>query len=211
MKDICGIGSTAGVGRSENTDSLPAKSKMFSSGIYYIIFAVSGFTGLIYETIWTRYLKLFLGHASYAQSLVLVIFMGGLAIGAWLAGRYGGKLARPLAAYALAEGIIGIFAIYFHPIYIGVTSLAFDTIIPSIGSGFTIHVIKWSMAAGLILPQSILLGATFPLMSSGLIRLYPARPGRLLALLYFANSIGASFGAIMTGFVLVLAYGLPGL
>jgi hypothetical protein len=45
------------------------------------VFVVSGFTGLIYESIWSHYLKLFLGHAGYAQTLVLTIFMGGLAAG----------------------------------------------------------------------------------------------------------------------------------
>ena len=38
------------------------------------IFFASGFAGLIYESIWTHYLKLFLGHAAYAQTLVLAIF-----------------------------------------------------------------------------------------------------------------------------------------
>ena len=53
--------------------------------MFFAIFAVSGFSGLIYESIWSHYLKLFLGHAAYAQSLVLSIFMGGMAlvIGAW--------------------------------------------------------------------------------------------------------------------------------
>ena len=41
-------------------------------------FALSGFSGLIYESLWTHYLKLFLGHAAYAQTLVLAIFMAGV-------------------------------------------------------------------------------------------------------------------------------------
>ena len=44
------------------------------------VFVVSGFTGLIYESIWSQYLKLFLGHAGYAQTLVLTIFMGGRSV-----------------------------------------------------------------------------------------------------------------------------------
>ena len=52
-----------------------------SQTIFFFLFALSGFSGLIYESIWTHYLKLFLGHAAYAQSLVLAIFMGGLASG----------------------------------------------------------------------------------------------------------------------------------
>ena len=51
------------------------------------VFTASGFAGLMYESVWTHYLKLFLGHSSYAQPLVLVIFMGGMALGAWAASR----------------------------------------------------------------------------------------------------------------------------
>ena len=43
-------------------------------GAFYLLFVVSGFAGLIYESIWSHYLKLFLGHAAYAQSLVLAVF-----------------------------------------------------------------------------------------------------------------------------------------
>ena len=42
--------------------------------LLFLVFAVSGFSGLIYESIWSHYLKLFLGHAAYAQSLVIAIF-----------------------------------------------------------------------------------------------------------------------------------------
>ena len=45
-----------------------------------LLFTASGFAGLIYESIWSHYLKLFLGHAAYAQTLVLAIFMGGMAL-----------------------------------------------------------------------------------------------------------------------------------
>ena len=58
---------------------------------------MSGFSGLIYESIWSHYLKLFLGHAAYAQSLVLVVFMGGMALGAWLVARYDAPARQPAA------------------------------------------------------------------------------------------------------------------
>ncbi len=47
--------------------------------LLFLLFAASGFSGLIYESLWAQYLKLFLGHAAYAQTLVLAIFMGGMA------------------------------------------------------------------------------------------------------------------------------------
>jgi hypothetical protein len=49
---------------------------------------------------------------------------------------------------------------------------------------------------------------TFPLMSAGLIRRYPAAPGESLAMLYFTNSFGASIGVLASGFV--MAAGMAG-
>ena len=73
------------------------------------IFVVSGFSGLIYESIWSHYLKLFLGHAAYAQTLVLMIFMGGMALGSILWGQVATHIGIPLtltlAAGGLATGI----------------------------------------------------------------------------------------------------------
>ena len=47
----------------------------------YFLFVLSGAAGLIYESIWTRYLGLFVGHDAYAQIIVLVIFLGGMSVG----------------------------------------------------------------------------------------------------------------------------------
>ena len=53
------------------------------------LFVVSGFAGLVYQSLWSHYLGLVLGHAAYAQSLVLAIFMGGMALGTWWVARRG--------------------------------------------------------------------------------------------------------------------------
>jgi predicted membrane-bound spermidine synthase len=71
--------------------------------ILFGVFFLSGFTGLIYESLWSHYLKLFLGHAAYAQTLVLAIFMGGMALGAAAASMVGGRLRNPLAVYAFSR------------------------------------------------------------------------------------------------------------
>ena len=72
------------------------------------LFVVSGFAGLVYQSLWSHYLGLVLGHAAYAQSLVLAIFMGGMALGAWGAARLGLRWRRLIGAYALAEAVIGL-------------------------------------------------------------------------------------------------------
>jgi predicted membrane-bound spermidine synthase len=175
------------------------------------VFVLSGAAGLIYESIWSRYLGLFVGHSAYAQIIVLVIFLGGMSLGAHLVGRRSSRLGSPLLWYASVELLVGILALAFHDTFVVVTAGAYQSVFPSL-SGVVLTVVKWSIASALILPQSILLGATFPLMSAGVIRLARAveAPGRLLSLLYFANSIGAAVGVLLAGFVLIRAVGLPG-
>ncbi len=178
--------------------------------IFVAIFAVSGFAGLIYESIWTHYLKLFLGHAAYAQTLVLAIFMGGMALGAWLCSHYSRRWPHLLRGYALAELTIGLCALAFHPLFTAFVDLAYDHVIPTLSSPGAVTAFKWSAGTLLILPQSVLLGMTFPLMTAGVIRLFPERPGATVAALYFSNSLGAAIGVLASGFLLIAWLGLPG-
>jgi spermidine synthase len=175
----------------------------------FALFALSGFSGLIYQAIWAQYLGLYLGHAAYAQSLVLAIFMGGMALGAWSVSRWGGSLPNLLRTYAVVELVIGVAGVLFHGAFVGVTEFALDSALPALpgplGSAF-----KWTSGALLILPQAILLGSTFPLMSNALIRRRGAETGAVLSTLYFTNSIGAAAGALTATFVLLPAVGLPG-
>ena len=183
---------------------------LHSRGTLFLLFTLSGFAGLIYESIWSHYLKLFLGHAAYAQTLVLAIFMGGMALGSWICSRYSAGWKNLLAGYALAEAVIGVCALVFHSLFVAATDAAFDTVLPALGSELAATWFKWSLGTALILPQSILLGMTFPLMSGGLIRRHPGTPGASLAMLYFTNSLGAAVGVLASGFFMIEKLGLPG-
>lgn len=174
------------------------------------VFTASGFAGLIYESIWSHYLRLFLGHAAYAQTLVLAIFMGGMAVGAWAASRISLRVRDLLLAYALVEAAIGIVALAFHRVFVDATGVAFEQVIPALGSPIAVHAFKWALGAALILPQSVLLGMTFPLMTGGVLRLCVGKTGYAVAMLYFANSLGAAIGVLASGFYFIAAVGLPG-
>jgi len=176
----------------------------------YALFALSGFCGLIYESIWSHYLKQFVGHAAYAQTLVLAVFMGGMGLGAWLAARYSHLIRNLLWGYAAVEALIGVLALAFHAGFGWLTDWAYATLLPATCAEEGICVTQWALATAMILPQSVLLGTTFPLMTGGILRLAPATPGRKLALLYFLNSVGAALGVLTCGFVLIPAIGLPG-
>jgi spermidine synthase len=179
-------------------------------GIFLLLFALSGFSGLIYESIWTNYLKLFLGHAAYAQTLVLAIFMGGMAIGSAISSRYSLRWKNLLLCYAFVEGVIGLCALPFHTVFGWTIDYSYSIIIPHLNNPVVVNAFKWTISALLILPQSVLLGMTFPLMSAGVLRLFPEKPGSTVAMLYFSNSIGAAAGVLVSGFVLIRLVGLPG-
>src|SRR4026209_2414210 len=177
---------------------------------FYALFTASGFAGLIYESIWTHYLKLFLGHAAYAQSLVLIVFMGGMALGSALLGRVSGRLRTPRSGYALVEAVVGLLALGFHEIFVALTDWSYASLLPALGSEWLALAAKIAVSCLLILPQSILLGMTFPLMSAGLVRAQPRASGEAISMLYFTNSLGAAVGVLASGFVLIEWVGLPG-
>ena len=178
--------------------------------VFYILFTASGFAGLIYESIWTHYLKLFLGHAAYAQSLVLIVLMGGMALGSALCGRRSTRIANPLLGYALVEALVGALALAFHEVFVAATDFTYAAILPALGAEWLALGAKLAVSCLLILPPSILLGMTFPLMSAGLVRAYPGSSGESIAMLYFTNSLGAVAGVLASGFVLIDWAGLPG-
>ena len=176
----------------------------------YGLFAVSGFCGLVYESIWSHYLRNYLGHAAHGQTVVLVIFVGGLALGAWLAGRTTSRLREPLLAYAAAEILIGLAAFAFHPVFVGFTDWAYDTLLPAVCGAQAWCATQWLTAALLIAFPAIALGATFPWMVAGVVRRYPATPGHEISVLYFLNSLGAVLGVLASAFLFIPALGLPG-
>jgi spermidine synthase len=193
-----------------------AREDSFSAMTFLLVtvFIFSGAAGLIYESIWSRYLGLFVGHSAYAQVIVLVIYLGGMSIGAALAARWSSRIKDPLLAYAIVEGIVGLIGLFFHDLFVAVSGFAYSSIFPALAGGSSLVIVKWSLAGILILPQAVLLGATFPLMSTGLIRRASrdgrSDTGRLISILYFANSIGAAVGVLVAGFYLIGRTGLPG-
>ena len=163
-----------------------------------VLFVMSGAAGLIYEATWVRYLKTILGHEAFAQALVLGLFLGGIAAGAAIAGRKLSSIGKPLVLYAAVEAVLAVAAVYFHDLFV------------LIRPGLTGTAERWTVAVLLILPQSILLGTTFPLLAAALVRGRERIAGKIVSLLYFSNSIGGTIGVLSVGVILVEVAGLPG-
>jgi spermidine synthase len=175
-----------------------------------LMFVVSGFAALIYQSVWSSYLGLLLGHAAYSQALVLSMFMGGMAAGAWLASRIPGDVRKLVGIYALVEAFIGLLGLLFHGQYLVASDWLLTSMLPSINSALAGVSLQWGTGALLVLPQSVLLGMTFPLLGAACIKRAEAADPSVLGTLYFSNSIGAVFGALVASFYFVPSMGTPG-
>lgn len=176
----------------------------------YLLFALSGVAGLIYEGTWARYLKLFLGHSSYGQILTLCIYMGGLAVGSFLAGKLLPRIRRPLRAYAWTELGIGLGGLLYHPLFLLVTEGFYDAQWTRTLGSTGAETIKLGLAVLTTLPVAILLGMTFPFIAAGLSRKDNDSGRASLPRLYFTNSLGASLGILLASYILIPRLGNQG-
>lgn len=172
-----------------------------------LLFFISGATALIYEVLWSKYLALMFGSTIQAQTVVLAVFMGGLAVGNRLFGRRAAKLKQPLAVYGYVEFAIGLYAFFFHALY----TFA-DGIFVGVGSKFAenpgaLLFLKGALALGLLILPTVLMGGTLPLLAEWLER-QTSDAGRSSARFYSTNSLGAVFGAGVAGFYLVKGWGM---
>jgi spermidine synthase len=76
-----------------------------------LAFTVSGFTSLVLEIVWSKALALLLGSTLHAVSTVVAAYLGGLALGAWIAGRAARRVRRPLRLYGFLEMGVGAYAL----------------------------------------------------------------------------------------------------
>src|SRR5437868_1840597 len=114
-----------------------ANANRNSRSILYVIFFLSGATGLVYEVIWVRLTGVVFGNTSHAISTVLGAFMAGLALGSWKLGQKVDRIDNPLRMYGLLEIGIGISAALVPLIFRAFDSLywAFAPSVASIPGG----------------------------------------------------------------------------
>ena len=179
-----------------------------------VLTVITGFSGLVYEVAWQKYLATLLGSHGEATAAVLAIFLGGLAVGyalfgrvtRWLVarGRESGQRVRLLYTYALVEAGIGLYALAF-PLLFGLGQrLSLFAPEGTLGFGFDV-----ALSALLIGPPTVLMGGTIPILTLALAGDLE-RATRIHAWVYGFNTLGAFAGALAAGFFLVPALGLDG-
>jgi spermidine synthase len=165
----------------------------------------SGACALIDQLVWTRWLGLSFGTTTEAIAAVLSVFFGGLALGNWLAARRLARVALPLRVYAALEAAIGGFALLSLPLLRHLDALYELVGVPESGARLT--ALRIACAALLLLPPTLAMGATLPVVARGLVTRDDAL-GRTSAFLYGANTLGAVLGAYLCGFWAIPLLGL---
>lgn len=164
------------------------------------LFALSGFSALIYQVAWQRKLYTIFGVTSEASAVIVACFMLGTGCGALA----GGALSRSdrvslLRSFAWIEFSIGVCALISLPALAAIDALY----------------LKWNHRAaafGLIgvflLIPTLFMGASLPVLVQFLRS--TNRLAESVQLLYAANSFGAGAACLITVLVLFELFGLSG-
>ena len=185
----------------------------------YLLFFLSGISGLIYQVVWVRVFGNVFGNTVYSASLIVAVFMLGLGAGSYVAGRWADRRyatapSFPLLAYGYFElaiaGIGGAIALalpHLDRVSVLATSYRVDAngwYVLTAGS----YAARVAIALTLLTPITLLMGGTLTLLIRYLVRAEVAFEARRIALLYAVNTAGAAAGCFLTDFALVPAWGL---
>ncbi|MGD0783504.1 MAG: hypothetical protein ABSA30_11660, partial [Candidatus Aminicenantales bacterium] len=163
------------------------------------------------QVVWLRLAYAAFGIITPVLSVVISVFMFGLAVGSWAGGRIAERLPSPkrfsaIVPYALAELLIGIGGLVVPALFTAGQTL----LLPAGPSDSFAYMARSGVVLGVsILPWCVCMGATFPLMMKFIKQINRAQTSGF-SFLYVANVIGALCGTLVTAVVLIERLGLHG-
>ena len=205
--------------------------------LFLLLYFLSGSAALLYEVVWLRLLTLSMGHTAGAVGTVLAAFMGGLAAGAWVAGRAmpSQRREQALRTYAALELTIAACAL-LQPLGLMAVRPVLAWAYADGAGGGLFETARVALSLLLVSIPAAAMGASYPIAvrcvadpgfgirpstGSGRPERVEVRDSgsgvrgsgfevRAAGLLYASNTIGAATGAVLTGFVLLPLLGLFG-
>jgi spermidine synthase len=176
-----------------------------NSFLFYTLIFLSGCSGLIYEVVWHRYLAILLGAQARATAIVLAIFLGGISVGYATFGRWSRyKRWNLFKAYAMVELGLGLWAMLFPLLFRG--ALPTTAVLYGV-FGVNSLLIDIFVAVVLIGFPTFLMGGTLPLLTQALSKDLKGA-SQTHARIYGTNTLGACFGCLLAGYVLIPNSGL---
>ncbi|HEY6230619.1 MAG TPA: fused MFS/spermidine synthase, partial [Pyrinomonadaceae bacterium] len=192
-------------------NQLVAEEMTAGRAIWILCAFVSGVVTISMQVVWSRVLTMIIGSSTYAFTIVLALFLIGLAMGAWIVSRKTRPEVSSLRGWIFWLQLFSAASLFL--------SLRFTNYVPAwlINAGFRFGVHSWPglltmqlfAAAALILAPTILMGMMMPLVLMWTGRIGeeqiepPVASAKLVGQVYAVNTIGSIFGALVTAFVLI--------
>jgi spermidine synthase len=181
-----------------------------SRGLVILLFFLSGFSGLIYEVVWVRWLTMYVGGGAFAVSTILTAFMGGLALGSWGAARWVDRVRESkglVLGYGLLEAGVGIYALLFPLLCTAIKPLYAALYERLCGSLIGYNSASALISIALLIVPTALMGATLPFLARFWL-VSPSNTGTRMGWLYGINTVGAALGALVCGFWMIHRLGV---
>lgn len=174
--------------------------------IVFFLFLASGASGLMYQVVWLRVLSRILGVTLYATATVVAAFMAGLALGSFLFGRLIDRKANPLKVYAILELLVGATALLVGPLLAVVLPLYQYVFQVSGGNAGLTALCRVVICFLALLIPTTMMGGTLPVLTAYLTRKANLF-GQSFSVLYGLNTAGAVLGVLLSGLILLGAFG----
>lgn len=171
-----------------------------------VAFALSGFAAMLYEVAWTRTLALILGTTTFSFTTMLATFLLGLALGSVLFARFQ-RWASPLALFVALEFVVAFAVVVTLPLFEKLPLVFLSLHRWAVASWAELQVVRFLLAALMMLVPTLALGATLPAVVAILVPETDVL-GRRLGAAYGLNTLGGVLGAALGGLVLIPAVGM---
>ena len=167
-----------------------------------IVAFISGLTSLGYQVTWTRLLTSGTGGLTYVFTVILALFLVGIALGAATYNAFRPRIKDPLRVLAVSQIVVAVLSVAGLILVISQPrSLDAADALGSVGVLFGAAVLT-------VLPVTFVMGLAFP-TASELLRDERGKAGSESGLLLGANTTGAILGSLVIPFVLMPTIGSP--
>lgn len=175
-------------------------------GLVLALIFFTGFSGLVFQVVWQKYMAFLLGGEALASAMVVSIFLGGLAAGYALFGRWSlnKRVDQLIKMAGICEVGIGAWTFYFPSLFDLLWGRLDMLPVAQPARG----IVDIGLTVLLLSPATVLMGSTLPLLTRGLAETKGDLPA-IHARVYGVNTLGAFLGALGAGFYLIRAFGLP--
>jgi spermidine synthase len=170
---------------------------------------LSGVASVVNQVVWQRALKIFLGGSETISSMIVVlVFLLGLGLGAAWMGMRSRNLAHPLRVFGLFElGLCGVNVLIAVLLSLDLSETVYGAQRIAQSAGIPLRVVYALGSMLVLLPPTLLMGATLPVASEACQRQLGATRSSLITVLFCLNTLGAVLGAFGSSFYLMPYFG----